>query len=230
MKWFRRSPPPDTPPPDFIVQYQQASRTRPDPKQPIREICFVVFDTETTGLNPKKDLWLSLGAVVVQKRSIWVDRSLEFTLQHQDIDISEQVAIHGITQNFLAEGILEVDVLEHWLSFIENSVLVAHHATFDQQIINEALRRHFGQYKVRLRNPVLDTAQLAQRLDRFNTIPEAQNPAHYGLDHLCQRFGIALNDRHTAAGDALLTAQLLLKLLVQAEQRGIRTHRQLLGR
>ncbi|WKN43056.1 3'-5' exonuclease [Tunicatimonas pelagia] len=229
MKWFRRSSLPATPPPDFIVQYQRASRAKLDTKQSIREIRFVVFDTETTGLNPQKDTWLSLGAVIVQQRAIWVDQSLEFTLRHQDVDISAQVAVHGITQNFLADGISEVEVLQRWLLFIENSVLVAHHAAFDQQIINEALRRHFGQYKVRLRNTVLDTAQLAQRLDRFNTIPEAQNPAHYSLDHLCQRFDIAPNDRHTAAGDALLTAQLLLKLLAQAEQRGVRTYRQLLG-
>lgn len=229
MKWFRRTSPPTEPPPDFIVRYQQAARTKPAASLPLQQIRFVVYDTETTGLNPKKDHWLSLGAVVVQDRSIRVEQSLEFTLLQTDVDIAEQVGVHGITQQSLTEGTSESEVLPEWLSFIEGAVLVAHHAAFDEQIINQALHRHYTDYKVRLRNPTLDTAQLAKRLDRFNTMPGAQTPAHYSLDALCQRYHLTPNDRHTAAGDAFLTAHLLLKLLAQAEKRGIRTYRQLMG-
>jgi DNA polymerase-3 subunit epsilon len=229
MKWFRRSTSPDTPPLDFIVEYQRANQAKPDRHQPIRQIRFVVFDTETTGLNPKKDTWLSLGAVVVQQQTIWVDQSLEFTIRHSDANVGSQVAMHGITRESLSQGLAEAEVLRHWLSFIQNSVLVAHHAAFDQEVINQALIRHFGSYRVRLRNAVLDTAKLAQRLDRFSTIPGTLNPAHYSLDALCQRYAIPADDRHTAAGDAFLTAQLLLKLLAQAEQRGINTYRKLLA-
>lgn len=229
MKWFRRAAPPPDPPPDFIVQYQRSTRTKPDSSLPIRQIRFVVFDTETTGLNPKKDHWLSLGAVVVQEQAIWIEQSLEFTLLRTEVDVSGQIEVHGITQQSLTQGTSERKVLHQWLSFIEGSVLVAHHAAFDEQIINQALHHHYVDYKVRLCNPILDTAQLAQRLDRFNTMPGAQNPAHYSLDALCQRYNLPPNDRHTAAGDAFLTALLLLKLLTQAEKRGIRTYRRLIG-
>ncbi|MEM9833404.1 MAG: 3'-5' exonuclease [Bacteroidota bacterium] len=228
MKWFWSSGTSVTDAPDYIARYHQVSRTKYNPKLSIRRIRFVVFDTETTGLNPKKDTWLSLGAIVVEQQAIRVDQSLECTVQRSDIDISEQVIVHGITQTKLGGGIPETEVLRHWLQFIDNSVLVAHHAAFDKEIINRALNRLYPEYQIRLHNPLLDTAALARRLDRFNTLPEAQNPADYSLDVLCQRFQITPTDRHTAAGDAFITAQLLLKLLAEAERRGIRTFRQLL--
>lgn len=53
--------------------------------------------------------------------------------------------------------------------------------------------------------------------------PHAIASQDYSLDKLCERYGISLDDRHTAAGDALLTAQLLIKLLKVADKKGIKT-------
>ena len=78
-------------------------------------------------------------------------------------------------------------------------------------------------------NPMIDTMSLAIRLEHGPHADRNQvNPEHYGLDALCDRYGILAEDRHTAAGDAFLTAQLFLKLLKLAASKGIQNYGELI--
>jgi len=96
-------------------------------------------------------------------------------------------------------------------------VLVGHHLRFDISILNEALKkRHAG----KLRNPLIDTRDLALRVEKGRGGHDDQ-PGNYSLDALCQRYHIPGSDRHTAAGDAYITAILLLKLLGRLRKRGV---------
>jgi DNA polymerase-3 subunit epsilon len=114
-------------------------------------------------------------------------------------------------------------------SFLEDAaqkILVGHHLGFDLAMLERA-GRSLGLRKIK--NPGLDTYDLAVRLDRGRyydprTIPSRE----YSLDRLCERYGISLDDRHTAAGDAFLTAQLLIKLLKVAAAKGIRSYGELM--
>jgi DNA polymerase-3 subunit epsilon len=72
---------------------------------------------------------------------------------------------------------------------------------------------------------LLDTRDLALRLER----PEHVKPDEYGLDALCKRYRIPVEERHTAAGDALATALLLVVLLKGLQERGVRTAGELFG-
>ncbi|HKK78702.1 MAG TPA: hypothetical protein VJ933_03695, partial [Phaeodactylibacter sp.] len=73
---------------------------------------------------------------------------------------------------------------------------------------------------VKLKNKGVDTAVLARRLANH---PQLAKRGAFGLDQLCQDYHIPMSDRHTAAGDAYITAILLMKMLRRLEKRGVRT-------
>lgn len=165
---------------------------------------FVVFDTETTGLNPTKDRLLSIGAVSLKGNIIAVANSFEKYIA-QDTYSTETVKIHGILKEGNLSKIEEKEAIIDFLDYIKDAVLVAHHAAFDIAIINEALKR-LGLPK--LKNRHLDTGLLFKR-----TTIKKNAVKHYGLDELCAIFNIAKHDRHTASGDAYITALLFLKIM-----------------
>ena len=167
---------------------------------------WVVFDTETTGLLPTKDRMVSIGAVVVKDDSIILKETHEWFI-HVENQTAEGVAVHGVLARDDFQP--EADVLLEWLNFIQNRPLVAHHAAFDVAMVNHALERHFG---IKMKNSVLDTAQLALKKEHYGRIPDAYLPDCYTLDNLLLRYKIPVQDRHTALGDALATALLFLKL------------------
>lgn len=68
-------------------------------------------------------------------------------------------------------------------------------------------------------NRCIDTARMAVRLEHPNKNPEEINWKEYSLDALCDRYNIRRTARHTAAGDAYITAQLFLKLLSRIDEK-----------
>jgi len=98
---------------------------------------------------------------------------------------------------------------------LKDGVIVGHHIGHDIQALNVAYQRHAG---FELRNRSLDTMDLALHLNEdgaFKTMAEG-----FSLDGLCEMFGIPAHDRHTAGGDAFITAQVLLRLLKLASRYG----------
>jgi DNA polymerase-3 subunit epsilon len=170
----------------------------------VDKIRFVVFDTETTGLNINKDRILSIGSIAVFKNSIKVVDRFECYI-NQRIYNSESAKIHGILQDGLDEKIEEKEAIIEFLKYIKNAVLVAHHAAFDLAMINGALKR-LGLPK--LKNKVLDTGHLYNKTGLNKSVK-----THFSLDELSNRFNIPQHDRHTASGDAYITALLFLKMV-----------------
>lgn len=187
-------------------------------KTPLRELRFVVLDLETTGLDVKKDRMLSLGAVAIENQQIRISERLECFVSQANYTPNESVGIHGITSKTSAGGITEEEVILHLLSFCGQSIIVGHHIGFDLAMINQVTQRLWGK---RIKNKAIDTAYLAQRLHP----PRSFEPAFqaFSLDAVCQQFHIPLEERHTAAGDAFLTAILFLKIMGRLEKRGLKT-------
>lgn len=210
--------------PEFIKEYVSHFRKKKKDK-PLSEVRFVVFDTETTGLNPKKDEVISIGAVVVENGEICFDDSLELYLQNASIGDSESVEVHQILSKDLEQGGKEKEILNSFLEYIRGDVLVAHYAEFDVKMMNKIFQRYAD---FSLFNASLDTIHLTKRLDGVLNHPEKIKTGAYTLDALCERFGINFSIRHHAAGDALATAELLLILLQKAQKRGIKTLKNLL--
>lgn len=196
MKWFKKR--------KYPIYWENYLKSF-NKKQNINldELKFIVFDTETTGLDVDNDRILSIGTIAVNKNILKVNDSLECYLK-QDFFNSETVKIHGLLKENKKHKIDEEKAIILFLEHIKNSVLVAHHAAFDIAMINQSLKR-LGLPK--LKNKVIDTGVLFKKTSSKNS------KNHFSLDELSKRFNIPSHDRHTASGDAYITAILFLKLI-----------------
>ena len=175
---------------------------------------FVVFDCETTGLDPERDAILSIGAVAVCDGEILLDDAFESLVN--DWRPTSAVLVHGITPREAASGLRQEEAVAAFLEYLGGSVLVGHHVGFDRAIVASAARR-MGRA---VANPALDTMRIALALQEQGAFAGAPIRS-FELDALCERFGVAPHDRHTAAGDAFLTAQVFIRLERLARRSGL---------
>ncbi len=162
----------------------------------------IVFDTETTGLNPLGgDRMVEIGCVEVFNR-IETGRHFHAYFNPDRAMPSDAEAIHGLTNLFLSDKPRFPELVDELLAFIEDSPLVAHNAGFDFGFLNFELER-CGRTAIGMVRMV-DTLALAR----------TRHPgAKHSLDALCMRFGI---DRsHRVKHGALLDAQLLAQVYVE---------------
>lgn len=201
--------------PEWFRDFLEAQPRLPG-STPISEISFTVYDTETTGLDPRKDLLLSIGALSVRDGIIQTAGAFGCYLNPM---LAKQkttaIPIHGLVPD--SESRTYLDETTAVRSFLEwmpaPTVLVAHHLAFDRYMIDEALAREKAG---KLPQAGVDTFFLAQKLQ-----PRSywQPDDAFSLDHLARQYRIPLSDRHTALGDSYITAVLLLKLLNRLEDR-----------
>lgn len=181
---------------------------------------FVVVDTESTGLDVRRDRIVSIGAVSSLYFQLYLDDVFEayLPIEHN----TSAVHIHGITRELAAErAVPEPVAIAQFLTYLRDGVIVGHHIRHDVAMLEDAARRHFG--LERLPNLVVDTMDLTLRLEdlgRMTRAPFEERP-DFSLDGLCRRFDIAPHDRHTAMGDAFLTGQVFIKLLKRAKRAGL---------
>ena len=197
MNWFKKKVYPD-----FWNSYLKHFKEKQNTC--IDTLKYVVFDTETTGLNIKEDRILSIGTVTVENKVIKISKSLECYIV-QDIFNNESAKIHGLLKTGNQKKIDEKEAIMLFLDHIQNAVLIAHHAAFDIAMINAALKR-MGLGK--LKNRVLDLGHIYKKAEINRT-----SKTHFSLDELAKQFNIPQHDRHTASGDAYITALLFLKII-----------------
>lgn len=175
---------------------------------------WVVVDTETAGLDPQRDALLSVGAVAVDADGIRVEDSFEVVLRHEAAGDAENVAIHGIGWGAQRAGVPLADAMPAFAAYVAGAPCVGFHASFDRTVLARAFASAgAGPAPARW----LDVAELAAALH-----PEQHKRGERSLDDWLARYGIETASRHTAAGDALVTAELLLRLQAQAAQQGSR--------
>ncbi len=177
-------------------------------------LTYVVFDSETTGLNPRQgDEIVQLAAVrIVNGRR--VEGEVFDTLVNPGRPIpAVSTEVHGITDAMVADAPGVPEVVRRFHKFAEGAVLIAHNAPFDM----EFLRRVEGQLGLTFDMPVLDTVLLS-------AVVWGQSEVH-SLDALSHRLGITIPEeaRHTALGDAVATADAFLKLMPMLAGRGLET-------
>lgn len=179
----------------------------------IEETRFVVLDTETTGFDYDNDRILCIGALVLQNGTISIQNSFEVYIEQDHYDKST-AQIHGILKAFVIERPSEREALEQFLAFLGDSVIIAHHAIFDVTMINKALERNG---LPELTNKRLDTAILYKKTLIKSHLFERKD--HYTLDDLADKFDISKKDRHTALGDAYITAIAFLKIIKKLKEK-----------
>lgn len=174
---------------------------------------FAVLDCETTGLN-KRDTIVTIGAITCTRNEIFTNDVLD---QRYPMALAGKSSeIHGELAN---DAEINIDHhMEELVKFLKNHVIVGHNIAFDVGKINQMLYERHG---IKLKNHVLDTAQLAIRLDPLKYERTVGGQANLSLDSLCKQYEIPIANRHTALGDAFLTAQLLQKQIYRLNQKGI---------
>ena len=194
--------------PGFIKNYLDCFAESWTDETPTDEVRFVVLDTETTGLDPRRDRLITIGAVGVKASEMILADSFEALLRLAYN--SSAVTVHGITREEAQEGVEEPKALEQFLPYLRDGVIVGHHILHDVETLNAACQRHFG---ITLRNRFLDTMDLTLHLRKDGAFASQQEIEGFSLDSLCEVFAVAPHDRHTAGGDAFITALIFLRLL-----------------
>lgn len=179
----------------------------------IEETRFVVLDTETTGFDYENDRMLCIGALVLQNGIINIQESFEIYLEQDHYDKST-AQIHGILKDLLVKRPTELEALQQFLDFLGVSIIIAHHTIFDVTMINKALERNGLPH---LTNKTLDTAYLYKKTLIQSHLFERKD--HYTLDDLADKFDISKKDRHTALGDAYITAIAFLKIVKKLKEK-----------
>ncbi|HEX6661528.1 MAG TPA: DNA polymerase III subunit epsilon [Sphingomicrobium sp.] len=162
----------------------------------------IVFDTETTGLNPSGgDRIVEIGCIEIYNR-VETGRTFHaYFNPDRDMPFDAQ-EVHGLTNLFLSDKPRFVELADELLDFLEDSPLVAHNASFDFGFLNFELQR-CGKSPVSM-SRMVDTLALAR----------TRHPgAKHSLDALCMRFGVDRSQR--VKHGALLDAQLLSQVYVE---------------
>ncbi|MDB5085824.1 MAG: polymerase subunit epsilon [Bacilli bacterium] len=199
------------------AQYRQAMRESQQASlwdTPLEEIRYVVVDTETTGFNSVSDHLISIAAVEVQGERM-TGRCMDTRVSlPPDVTIPQVVAdLTGITMTDLHGAPGPIEAVRQFIDFLDQDVLIAHFAKHDLLFINKYLRQAgFSD----IENRVLDTANLYSSLHK-------SSPRHPALEELLIRYQVTIESRHTALGDASMTARAWQKLMLDLRQHEIRT-------
>ncbi|HZA13346.1 MAG TPA: exonuclease domain-containing protein, partial [Myxococcaceae bacterium] len=198
---------------DFDL-FHQAGQTPEVDERRLTELAYTVFDTETTGLEPSRgDEIVAIGAVRIVNGRLLHHEVFEQLVDPRRPMSADAVRITGIDSTML-EGQPAIEkVLPEFHNFCEDTVLVAHNAAFDMRFLQLKEERA----GVRFSQPVLDTLLLAAVVH-----PHLESVT---LEKMVQLFGVNPIGRHTALGDAIMTAEVLLKMIPLLADRGIVTLR-----
>ena len=162
---------------------------------------YVVFDMETSGMDWREDVILSIGAIGVNDNAIAIGDFFEVFIK-QDKFSPKSVAFNSVLKDN-DEKYVEAEAMIQFLNFIKDATLVSHNVNLDIEMINQALKRlELG----RLKNNIMDTNALYQRWQHH--IEDTQ----VSLDEVCDALKIKKSDRLTASGYAYTTALVFLKL------------------
>lgn len=180
---------------------------------PLSDIVFTVVDCETTGLHAGAgDRLVAVAAVRVDGALVRADDTFDALVNPGRTIPQVSIDIHGITAEMVADAPTAPEVVAQFAHYAEASVLVGHHIGFDLGFLAPAAARA----GVTLEPFTLDTMLLSAVLA---TEPDAR----HGLDAVSHRLGVDIVGRHTALGDALATAEVLVHMIPLLAQRGIVT-------
>lgn len=174
----------------------------------IATLQMIALDLETTGLDIKRNRILAAGWVLLRGDRIVISSAREVQARDESAEgVGQSAVIHGILDSDLVEaGTLET-LLDQLLPELAGRPIIAHAATIERGFLNALLRQLGG---TALPNPFIDTLLLERTLieSRGGTINEMQG--QLTLEACRARHGLAEHQRHSAAADALATAELFL--------------------
>lgn len=167
---------------------------------------YVAFDTETTGLNPKKDEILSIGAVKIKDNRILLNERF-YVIVKPDKPISEEsIKIHGLRKKDIENGIQVKEAIEKFLHFVGSRPLVGYYVDFDVEMVSKYTKEFIG---IPLVNEKIDVSGFYYDY-KVGKIP--QGFVDLRFDTIIKDLNIPSFGKHDALNDAIMTAIIFLKL------------------
>jgi DNA polymerase III subunit epsilon len=196
---------------DFDLFANTASSYAMDERR-LTELAYTVFDTETTGLDPTGgDEIIQIGATRLVNGKLLRGDTIDQLVDPRRGIPEAGIPIHGITPDMVRGQPTIAQVLPAFHAFARDTVLVAHNAAFDMRF----LQLKEASTGLRFDHPVLDTLLLSAVVH--------PNQESHRLEAIAERFNITVIGRHTALGDALVTAEVFLRLVPLLAEMGIHT-------
>ncbi len=166
----------------------------------------VVFDCETTGLNPKKDEIISIGAVKVKGNKILTNEALHLFVEQKKQISHESITIHQIRHCDLENALPVEDAIEQFLYYIGNRTLVGYYLEFDVAMINRYIKPMFG---ITLPNKKEEVSAIYYD-KKIAMIPQGNIDLKF--DTILEDLSLPKLQAHDALNDAVMTAMMYLKL------------------
>lgn len=167
---------------------------------------YVVFDTETTGLNPKEDEILSIGAVKIRGNKILTSQTFEVYLKNSKEISKKSIEIHRIRQCDLETAKNCDEAIEEFLHFIGSRTLVGYYLEFDVAMINKYLKPMLG---ITLPNKMIEVSEIYYD-KQIPAIPQGNIDLRF--DTILKKYDIPNMGVHNAVNDAVMTAMIFLRL------------------
>jgi DNA polymerase-3 subunit epsilon len=166
----------------------------------------VVFDCETTGLNPKKDDIISIGALKIRGNQVLTNEKFERFVKPKGGVNAESIKIHLIRECDLDEA-KEIDtVIEEFIEFVGNRPLVGYYLEFDVAMINKYLKPKLG---IKLPNLQTEVSSIYHN-KKIGFIP--QGIVDLRFDSIMKDLDLPIMGKHDAINDAIMTALIYIKL------------------
>ncbi len=167
---------------------------------------YVVYDCETTGLNPKQDEILSIGAVKIKDNKILTSQTFEVYVKNLKEISSKSIEIHGIRPCDLKDAITSDEAIHQFLEFIGSRPLVGYYLEFDINMINKYTVPMLG---IKLPNKAIEVSEIYYD-QQIELIPQGHIDLRF--DTILKKYNIPNMGVHNAVNDAVMTAMIFLKL------------------
>lgn len=167
---------------------------------------YVCFDTETTGLSPRKDDILSIGAVKIKDGKILASQKLELFIKPKKEINKKSITIHRLRHIDLQSGVDIEHAIERFLYFIGSSTLVGYYLEFDVAMINKYLKSILG---IKLPNEMIEVSSMYYK---YKAGPVVQRNVDLRFDSIMRDLDLPFFGKHDAINDAIMTSMIFLKL------------------
>lgn len=167
---------------------------------------YVCLDCETTGLNPKKDEILSIGAVRIKKNKILMRKTFNIFVKPSKKITEESIKIHQIRPIDLQKAIEPKEAILQLLDFIENRPIIGYYIKFDIAMISKYTKQYIG---VSLPNHQIEVSSMYFKTRKRNSDYEFVD---LKFDTIMKNLDIPELGKHDALNDALMTSMIFLKL------------------
>jgi DNA polymerase-3 subunit epsilon len=167
---------------------------------------YVCLDCETSGLNPKKDEILSIGAVHIKENKILMRETFNIFLKPSKNINAESIKIHHIRPIDLENGKDPKEAIYQLLKFIGSRPIVGYYIKFDVTIISKYTKEFIG---IKLPNETIEVSSMYYKTRKKSSDYEFID---LKFDTILKNLDIPALGKHDALNDAIMTSMMFLKL------------------